>query len=286
MGLRSLFTHFVVGNAIGLGQFGKVYLAHSKQVQRSVMTAPYHKVLPGKKVAVKVIHKKNDSKLLLETQINEIEILRVCNHQNVKIYIVMEYIDGVDLIHYIKKKKRLTDNEMQDISVQIVEGVKHLHELGIVHRDLKLENIMVVSDQDNKGEERIRVKLIDFGLAKILTSLEKTTQWCGTLSFCSPEIVREQPYNQKSDIWALGVILHLLLTKCYPFMDKNFEMTKRQILEKVLTINSQKIKKLPVQVQSTILKILEKNQDERPSIQEVIEFPWIKHLRKKYLKIM
>lgn len=122
-GIRSLFTHFTVGAAIGMGQFGKVYLAHCKQVQRSVMTAPYHKVLPGKKVAVKVIHKKNDSKLLLETQINEIEVLRVCNHKNVvrifdafeddqKIYIVMEYIDGVDLIHFIKRKKKLSDDEM------------------------------------------------------------------------------------------------------------------------------------------------------------------------------
>jgi serine/threonine protein kinase len=97
--------------------------------------------------------------------------------------------------------------------------------------------------------------------------------------------VREQPYNQKSDIWSLGVVLHVMLTRCYPFMDKNFEMTKLQILEKVLTPNSQKIKKLPPAVQEVLLKMLEKIQETRPSIQDLIQYPWIRHLRKKIFNI-
>jgi serine/threonine protein kinase len=105
--------------------------------------------------------------------------MRVCHHANVariydafeddqKIYIVMEFIEGADLIHFIKK--RLTEEDISEVFVQMVEGVRHLHELGIVHRDLKLENILVVQDTDNKGQDRVRIKLIDLGLANILSS--------------------------------------------------------------------------------------------------------------------
>ena len=108
----------------------------------------------------------------------------------------------------------MSETEAKDIFKQVATGLKQAHSLGIAHRDIKHSNIM---KQYDEVQERYIYKLIDFGLATILTSREKSNEWCGTLTYWSPEIVVGKPYDHRTDIWSLGVVLYQLLVTDFPF---------------------------------------------------------------------
>lgn len=95
-------------------------------------------------------------------------------------------------------------------------GLYYLHSYGIMHRDLKLENIMMT----NKTEFSVP-KLVDFGLAKILSPQETATEPFGTVGYAAPEILKKLPYNKIVDVWSLGVIIYVLLVGFMPFVDKD-----------------------------------------------------------------
>ena len=123
----------------------------------------------------------------------------------------MEYVEGKTLREVIKSDD-LTIERVTDISVQICEGLNEAHSKGITHRDIKPENILI----DNKG----KVKIVDFGLAKlknISKGITKQDSTVGTLKYMSPEQIRNQNVDHRSDIWSFGVILYEMITGKYPF---------------------------------------------------------------------
>ncbi len=118
---------------------------------------------------------------------------------NGETYIAMEYVDGRTLRDLIKNDG-LTTEKIIDITIQICEGLNEAHEKGIIHRDIKPENILI----DGKG----RVKIVDFGLARIKNvsrDITKQGSTLGTIKYMSPEQVRNEKVDQRSDIWSLGV---------------------------------------------------------------------------------
>jgi MAP/microtubule affinity-regulating kinase len=128
--------------------------------------------------------------------------------------LVMEMCNGKSLYHYIKKKEnmRLPEDECRVIFRQIVSGISYLHENEIVHRDLKLDNILV-DPQDNH-----RIKIIDFGFSIKAAADQKLSLFCGTPHYMDPDISRKKDYNgHAADVWALGVILFILVTGKLPF---------------------------------------------------------------------
>lgn len=111
-----------------------------------------------------------------------------------------------------------------------MHGLRYLHAKGIMHRDLKLENIMVVPN--TLGFDGWTVKIIDLGLSCLSLKGVKATGQCGTLAYNSPEILQAgKPYDNSNDVWSLGVILHALLTRQFPFISKNLKDTKQNIIE-------------------------------------------------------
>jgi serine/threonine protein kinase len=132
-----------------------------------------------------------------------------------KCHLVMELCQGRNLYHFIKKKaqKHLTEDEAIPIFRQIVSAVNYMHLRGLVHRDLKLENILI---QDFGGLNEI--KLIDFGFATNCQMGHKLSMFCGTPCYMDPDLVKNKKYSgQGADVWALGVILFLLITGGVPF---------------------------------------------------------------------
>ena len=174
---------------------------------------------------------------------NEIDIMKLCHHPNIVrlldhfensdyIFIVMEFFSGGDLDQYIKKNKgKISEQKASKIMYQISNGVQYLHEFGIIHRDLKPGNIML-SDKTEKGV----VKIMDFGLSKIVGPTEKLEDGFGTLSFVAPEVLLRNPYNKQIDIWSLGVIMFYLISGGLPFDDKsdNEEAIAKKIVYKMV----------------------------------------------------
>lgn len=111
------------------------------------------------------------------------------------------------------------------VMIGILEGVKHIHGLGIAHRDIKPDNIMMSSDKRSEAVP----KLIDFGLSKVFHIEEMNSEAYGTLAFVSPEIVLGMKHNKQTDVWSLGVLLFIMLSNTIPFLSKNQEQTKRNI---------------------------------------------------------
>lgn len=154
------------------------------------------------------------------------------------IYIIMEYIPNGSLGNYIRKKQVcLPSTTVKEITRQMVNGIRYLHQYGIVHRDLKLENILM----DCKDQNTFQVKVIDFGLSQVITPLAKTKETYGTLVYCSPEILLNLPYNCKVDVWSMGIIAYYLEYTIMPFKIKGRE--KEQQISNMIIMNELEIPK-------------------------------------------
>ena len=133
-------------------------------------------------------------------------------------YLLLELCTGGDLFSYIKSLGKLEESETKRICLNIVEGISYLHSNNILHRDLKLGNILLTEDKS--------AKIADFGLAAQLSDLsEERTTLCGTPNYISPEIVSRRPYGLSSDLWSLGCILFACLTGHPPFDSPSIQDT-------------------------------------------------------------
>ena len=131
----------------------------------------------------------------------------------------MEYCGGGDLFSYIEKRGyKLPEKRACEIIHKVCAALYYQHSYAIVHRDLKPENILMT---DNTEEADIR--LLDFGLSKLMGPEEKCTEPFGTLSYASPEVLQEKPYDRSVDMWSVGIITFLLLCGCLPFDDESSE---------------------------------------------------------------
>lgn len=128
-------------------------------------------------------------------------------------YVVLEYLDRRDLFEYMNRNF-MNELKAKRIIYSVLRAVKYLHSFGIVHRDIKLENV-VMSSKDNL---QATPKLIDFGLSKIFLTDEKSSDKFGTIAYCPPEILLGRDHANSADIWSLGICLHVVLTNRVPFV--------------------------------------------------------------------
>lgn len=143
-------------------------------------------------------------------------------------HFMMEYVQGKDLYDYLSNRNfKLSENLAKRIIYCLLQGVKHLHSMGILHRDLKLENIMM-SDKSDKAIP----KIVDFGLSKLIAPNQKATESYGTVGYVAPEVMCKTPYAHSCDIWSLGCIFYALMCGSLPYNpSKEFETSIRTIRE-------------------------------------------------------
>lgn len=210
---RKLDGRYEIKEIIGVGGMAVVYKAYDS--------------IDDRIVAVKVLKEeylKNDD--FRRRFKNESKAVAVLSHPNiVKVYdvsfgeriqyIVMEYIDGITLKEYIEQQTVLTWKEAVHFTVQILRALQHAHERGIVHRDIKPQNIMMLEDGT--------IKVTDFGIARFAHSETKTMtdKAIGSVHYISPEQARGGPTDEKSDIYSVGVMLYEMLTGKLPFDAEN-----------------------------------------------------------------
>ena len=193
------------------------------------------------------------------------------------IYIVTEYIAGGSLSSFIRKNKIcLPSTTVKKIIYQVVKGLSELHSYGIVHRDMKLENILM----DYKDVTTFTAKVIDFGLSQVITPLSKTKETYGTLIYCSPEILLNVPYNYKVDVWSLGIIAYYLEYTFMPFNVRGRE-NEQDISNKIIANELKFPKKVdstnnPEEIQANkmimtmIRQCLTKDINQRPTSEQLI----------------
>ena len=248
---------------IGRGSSGQVLLGFDKE---------------GRAYAIKVIRKK----LILNGQLlaNEVRIGTKLNHPNIlgikevyedmkTISIVMEYCESGDLFDFIMNspQKRLDDFNTIDLLIQILSSLDYLHNvLKICHRDLKPENFLISINEQN----RPILKLIDFGLATYIYRGEKMKGKIGTTMYMAPEILKNEPFNEKIDVWSAGIILFNMMTGCEPFASGNEKFKQYQIINKPINFDVIKNDYLRELCQEMLEKDPEKRLDAATSLEKAI----------------
>ncbi|KAI7892950.1 kinase-like domain-containing protein [Mucor mucedo] len=227
--------NYSLQQSIGKGSMGKVKLGvHNvtgekiavKIVPRAnlqLLNQPSHTT--GKSIQQIAKEKAREENREVRT-IREAHIMMLLKHPNIVgmkdlvmqgpyFYILMDYVNGGQLLHYIVKRQRLSDRRTRQFSRQIVSALDYLHRNSIVHRDLKIENIMI----DKSGRN---IKIIDFGLSNLFCPERQLTTYCGSLYFAAPELLKATPYSgPEVDVWSLGVVIYVMATGSVPFDDKS-----------------------------------------------------------------
>ena len=263
-----MIKKYTILSKIGQGAFGAIY-----KVTKNF-----------KYFVIKEIFLKNESKELINQVENEAKLLEQLSNsinnsnyivqyfesfiENSNFYIVMEYCDKGDLNDYIQKIKQkktfIPENEIWKYFILISIALGILYKNKIIHRDLKPLNIFLTI----KG----RLKIGDFGISKCLKSKKFTDSVLGTIHYISPEICLNKPYNFKTDIWSLGVILYELCTLKHPFEgDSPYKISMEIIKGEYEKINSNKnIVKYSKSLEDMISKILNINSKRRPDIFDIL----------------
>lgn len=272
IGYESFDNVYKLGKVIDSGKFGQVYEG-------------LHKT-KNLKVAIKTINKKKMTTVDLELLKTEIDILKHCKHTNIVtlydhfesndyIFIVMEYLEGDTLNNYLKKTicENISEKIVASIIKILIEVIMYLNNLGIIHRDIKPENIIL----NIKNSSEIQsLKLIDFGLSKILGPAEKALEGYGTLTYVSPEILQRKPYNYMVDIWSIGITLYYCLCGSFPFDDisNNDEIIAKKIVINNVEFNHHIWKSRSSEVKDLISKMLIKNYESRYDCQKILSHEW------------
>ena len=260
------------GRLLGKGAFGKVNLS-------------LH-VLTGRLVAIKSINK---TKLVKERQRKKIQIettiMKNLSKSNniVKIFetyetkkhycIVMEYICAGDLLSYIKKRGKLTEQVAKFIFKQIVLTLQYIHNHNIVHRDIKLDNILI--DLDNN------IKICDFGVSRIIKNNETMIEQCGTPAYIAPEILLNRGYEGYGvDVWSAGVVLYAMLSGSVPFKGNNI----RDLHDSIIKGEYSPIKEISKEASHLLKSILEVDPKKRISTKDILVHPWLIDLDLNYWK--
>ncbi|OHT02943.1 Calcium/calmodulin-dependent protein kinase type 1 [Tritrichomonas foetus] len=223
--------------------------------------------------AIKIINLQTDVNVLLMKR--EVEILTKMNHPCVvklydwfeedgNAYIVMELVEGCDLLNFINESKYgIPENIAKKLFSQMLSGMIYIHSLNICHRDIKPENFLITKALD--------VKIIDFGLSKgSIDNVFCTT--CGTLVYSSPERILGHQYTSSADVWSLGIILYAMINGELPFYSENNQTLVIKILKEDPKIWPKKNSESFVDL---LNKFLKKNFEERITLQEAVIHPWI-----------
>ena len=255
-------NNYTIIERIGVGSYGRIYKVKKDDIIYVLKEIPINKSVDNEK---------------LESVKNEADILSSLNNKYIvqyyesfqmrqNIYIVMEYCEKGDLCSYMSERQKtkktnfyFTEDFIWKLFIQISIGLFYIHSKKILHRDIKTLNILLTKELNGK--------IGDLGVAKVLEGTNHAITFIGTPYYVSPEMCQNKPYNEKSDIWALGCILYELITFSHPFTASNQAALFIKILHGNYTPLPERTSKDLINM---VKFILQKNSNKRPSMKDII----------------
>jgi len=255
--------NYLLGRKLGEGSFAKV--------KEGLHT------LTGQKVAIKVIDKKKakEDAYVSKNMRREGKLLQMIIHPNIvqlyelmetenSYYLVTELCDGGDLMDYICNRKHLSESCTRKFIRQIISAVDYLHRIGILHRDLKIENLLL--------DKNHNIKLIDFGLSNH-TKNELCITQCGSPAYAAPELLAHKKYGTKVDVWSIGVNMYAMLTGNLPFTVEPFNI--KALYNKMMKNDMNSIPEhLSKNGEDLLRRLLNPDPVKRISLKEAMEHSW------------
>ncbi len=247
-------SHYKILEKLGEGGMGVVYKAHDTKLDRVVALKflPYYLTSDATEKE-RFYHEARAASALLHPNV---AVVFEINEHDGQVFIAMEFVEGKTLKQIIQEGT-LPLRELLDIAIQVCDGLAAAHERGIVHRDIKSENILVTS----KGQP----KITDFGLSKVrgATKLTKTGSTLGTAAYMSPEQARGEEVDHRSDIFSLGVVLYEMLTGKLPFRGEHYAAVLYSILNDEPQPVARFNEEVTPELERVLAKALEKSRDDR-----------------------
>ncbi|HEY4643921.1 MAG TPA: serine/threonine-protein kinase, partial [Bacteroidota bacterium] len=256
-------AHYKILEKLGEGGMGVVYKALDTKLNRHVAL----KFLPPTVAndadeTARFLHEARAISSLNHPQIATIHTVEEVGENN---FIVLEYIEGGTLRQKIKQQQ-LPLRQALEYAIQIAKGLAHAHMRGIVHRDVKTDNVMITADG--------QIKVTDFGLAKLkgVTRITRTGSTVGTAAYLSPEQARGEEVDHRTDIFSFGVVLYELLTGEVPFRAEHEAALIYLILSEQPRVPSALDRRTPPRMDSVVMKMLEKDRSQRyQNMEEVLK---------------
>ncbi|CAG9322511.1 unnamed protein product [Blepharisma stoltei] len=257
--------NYEIKGKLGNGRFGSVYLATDLDDQTFFAV---------KSISKSVVLKKN----LVHELINEIEIMRMLDHPKIvklhkvyesetHIHLVIDYMPGGNLLSRLDSLYKFSEKEASALIKDLLGVLNYLSQNGILHRDIKLENILLASESSNTD-----FKLADFGFACKIS--EGITQLCGSPGYMAPEMLKKQAYGGKVDIFSTGVLLFILLTGKAPFLCKSLRHTLAKNRECIFHFSHKHWKHISNQAINLVSGLLQANPLERLSLRQALCHDW------------
>lgn len=285
---KDIITQYYISKRLGSGACGVVRLIYDKyscqeyamkQVQKNRLTETTRQrnITDGERV------------------MNEVRIMKSLEHPCVikmhdiidksdSVYMVLELMKGGDLLTRIISNKRLSENISKLFFYQMCHAVKYLHDKGITHRDIKPDNVLLESQNDET-----LLKVSDFGLSKFVAKDSVMRTLCGTPLYVAPEILStggKGCYTKKVDIWSLGVVLFTCLSGTLPFSDDYGSAASEQIKRGIFQFRHPSWKTVSPVAKALITELLTVDPNLRPNVNQILNHPWLKDreiIRKAHL---
>lgn len=239
----------------------------------------------GNPYAVKIIDKK---KIMSGVSVErEIDILKKLKHEYIvglrdfyedgnNYYLIMDLISGGDLMDFVTSNGAIPEEPSREIARQVLCALQYVHSLGISHRDIKPDNILIAQD------EPVIVRISDFGLAKLTKSGSSLQTFCGTLAYLAPEIMAKKHsengkstiYSNKVDIWSVGCMLYVILTGYLPFSNNTQNALYQSVLSGRFCMEPLISANISKPCLDFLHYVLDVNQDSRPSAEQALQHYW------------
>ena len=256
-------NNFDILTCLGKGYYGTVYLVKHKDTGGIYALKEMRKKFLVEEERAESAQTERD--IMLRAHHPFVVSMYFAFQSKSKVYIGMEYLTGGQLFKLVRARQRVTVHQLIFYISEIALALDYLHSIGIVYRDLKLENVLVCKDG--------HIKLSDFGLSKRIVDtngeLHKTNSFCGTDEYLAPELIKGNKYDFSIDWWALGVLIYELCFHITPFYDKKTSKIHKNILHKKPVFPQG----TPPLAKNLMEKLLVKNPKQRGNYQTIIQHP-------------